>query len=213
MVKLFIFDFDSTLVSFETLDALAEGSVGKPTEIARITEAAMSGELDFGEALRQRVALLDVKKNDVLALGDLAWMQICPSIKRNREFFKQNETYIVSGGFVEVITPVAIELGIPVDNIFANRFIYDDENRVIGVQEGPLAHENGKSVVVSALKRPDATIVMIGDGWSDYQVRQSGAADTFYAFTEVVHREKVCAGCDCVAPTFEHILEREGIAL
>ncbi|MDP2742800.1 MAG: phosphoserine phosphatase SerB, partial [Hydrogenophaga sp.] len=56
--KLIAFDMDSTLISIECVDEIAD-AVGKKTEVAAITEAAMRGEItDYKESLRQRVALL-----------------------------------------------------------------------------------------------------------------------------------------------------------
>jgi phosphoserine phosphatase len=57
MLKLAVFDFDSTLMDGETIDFFAE-ELGLGEEVSKITEAAMSGELDFFESLQQRVGLL-----------------------------------------------------------------------------------------------------------------------------------------------------------
>ena len=57
MLKLAVFDFDSTLMDGETIDFFAE-ELGFGEEVSKITEAAMSGELDFFESLQQRVGLL-----------------------------------------------------------------------------------------------------------------------------------------------------------
>ncbi len=57
-MKLFVFDFDSTLMDGETIDFLAE-ELGLKEKVARITEMAMKGELDFFESLTTRVSLLE----------------------------------------------------------------------------------------------------------------------------------------------------------
>ena len=75
----FIFDFDSTLVAFETLELLAElalptGAEGEAVraEIARLTDAAMAGEVAFQDALKRRLELLDLRREHVQAAADRA---------------------------------------------------------------------------------------------------------------------------------------------
>ena len=73
----FVFDFDSTLVRIETLEALADLALTGAAdaseiraEVARLTDQAMAGEVDFGEALRRRLALLPLTRDHVRALAD-----------------------------------------------------------------------------------------------------------------------------------------------
>jgi len=200
-MKTFVFDFDSTLVDFETLDLLAEVSGADAAEIAAITNRAMTGEIDFGEALRQRMALLRANGDHVEKVYRQAVGRLTPSVARNREFFAENDVFIVSGGFREIIEPVADHLGIPRANVFANHFVW--ENGVIVGAGGPLSYEGAKPKVVAALGRKD--VVMVGDGWSDWQVREQGAANFFYAFTEIVRREAVVKVCDAEASKIETI--------
>jgi len=71
-----IFDFDSTLVDFETLEALADtaladapGAADKRAQIAALTDQAMAGEIEFGEALRRRLALLPLTRAHAICFG------------------------------------------------------------------------------------------------------------------------------------------------
>ena len=215
-----IFDFDSTLVQFETLEALADLALaGDPTaasvraQIAALTDQAMAGEIDFGHALRQRLALLPLTREQVEALADRAVAALTPSVKRNIEFFEKNagDILIISGGFREVIAPVARYLGVAPDRVLCNDLLYDGAGRVVGVDDtNPLSRENGKPKTIQALNLT-GPVVMVGDGWNDAEVKLGGAADRFYAFTEVVRRERVVEAADAEAASLDEVLYAEGL--
>ena len=216
-----IFDFDSTLVRIETLEALAdialEGHgdvVSIRAQVASLTDRAMTGEVDFGEALRARLAMLPLTRAHVLALADRILDEGTPSVRRNLRFFNENAANIIilSGGFREIIAPVAERLGVSPDRVICNDLIYDAEGRVTGVDDAnPLSHENGKPTVIKALglKGP---VVMVGDGWNDAEVKLGGAADRFYAFTEIARRDKVVAVAYAEAKSIDELLHAEGLA-
>ncbi|QQQ18741.1 phosphoglycerate dehydrogenase [Brevundimonas vitis] len=216
----FIFDFDSTLVRIETLEALADIALaGRPeaeatrAEIARLTDAAMNGQIGFGEALRRRLALLPLTHEHVQTLADRILDEGTPSVRRNLRFFQDNAERIVilSGGFREIIAPIAERLGVRADRVLCNDLVYDDEGRVIGVDDAnPLSHADGKPQVIQSLGlgRP---VVMVGDGWNDAEVKLAGAADRFYAYTEIVRRERVVQVADAEAPSMDELLHAEGM--
>jgi D-3-phosphoglycerate dehydrogenase len=157
----FIFDFDSTLVRIETLEALAEialsdapDSAAKKAEIAALTDQAMTGQVDFGTALRRRLDLLALTRGHVEALTDRILDEASASLRRNVDFFERHaeRVYILSGGFREVIAPLAARLGVAPDHVLANDLIYDDEGRVTGVDDAnPLSRDNGKPEVIKSL--------------------------------------------------------------
>ena len=217
----FIFDFDSTLVRIETLEALADialsdapDAVARKAEIAALTDQAMSGQVDFGTALRRRLALLGLNRSHVETLTDRILDEASASIRRNLDFFERHaeRVYILSGGFREVIAPLAVRLGIAADHVLANDLIYDAEGRVTGVDEAnPLSRDNGKPEVIKALNLT-GPVVMVGDGWTDAEVKLAGAADRFYAFTEVVSRPKVIEVADATAASLDEVLFAEGVA-
>ena len=217
----FIFDFDSTLVRIETLEALADialsdapDAAAKKAEIAALTDQAMTGQVDFGTALRRRLDLLALNRSHVEALTDRILDEASASIRRNVDFFERHaeRVYILSGGFREVIAPLAARLGIAADHILANDLIYDAEGRVTGVDDAnPLSRENGKPEVIKALNLT-GPVVMVGDGWTDAEVKLAGAASRFYAFTEVVSRPKVIEVADATAASLDEVLFAEGVA-
>lgn len=217
----FIFDFDSTLVRIETLEALADialsdapDAAAKKAEIASLTDQAMTGQLDFGTALRRRLELLALNRSHVEALSDRILDEASASIRRNVDFFERHaeRVYILSGGFREVIAPLAERLGIAADHVLANDLIYDAEGRVTGVDDAnPLSRDNGKPEVIKALNLT-GPVVMVGDGWTDAEVKLVGAADRFYAFTEVVSRAKVIEVADATAASLDEVLFAEGVS-
>lgn len=217
----YIFDFDSTLVRIETLEALAEIALaGAPdaaairAEVAALTDQAMTGDLPFGEALRRRLALLPLTRAHVAELADRILDEGTPSVRRNLRFFRENADRIVilSGGFREIVAPLAAHLHIPPGRVLCNDLTYDADGRVTGVEAAnPLSEAGGKPAVIKALGL-SGPVVMIGDGWTDAEVKLAGVADRFHAFTEIVRRERVVAAADAEAPSMDEFLHAEGLA-
>ena len=220
-VPTFVFDFDSTLVRVETLEALAEivldgraDAEAVRAEIARLTDQAMAGEIDFGAALRRRLELLQARREHVEALADRIVGTITPSVQRNARFFAEHgeRVIIISGGFREVILPVAEALGVSPDRVLANDLAYDADGRIVGVDEAnPLSRSGGKPQALKALGL-SGPVVMVGDGATDAEVKEAGAADRFYAFTEIVRRAPVVARADAEAASLDEVLHAEGVA-
>ncbi len=216
-----VFDFDSTLVGFESLDELASIALeGRPdrevvlAEVRALTERAMSGELAFQDALAQRLTRLPLTRSHVQALAQRAVAGLTPSVRQNREVFRRlgNQVAIVSGGFEDIIQPAADWLGIAADKVRANRLLYDTEGRVTGVDTTrATAQAGGKVDAVRDLNLP-GPVVMVGDGWTDAEVKQAGAADRFYAFTEVVRRAPVIAAADAEVRSLDELLHAEGLS-
>jgi D-3-phosphoglycerate dehydrogenase len=206
--KTYIFDFDKTIVSVESLELLAQICLEhnpKKKEIIdkieNITEKGMRGELPFEESLKQRFKLLSPTQADIDICAKKLKKHITKSLLRNKAFFKKNRDaiFIVSGGFKELIIPTASLLGIPQDHIYANEIV----NGTFDITN-PLVHTDGKVTVVKSLKRNN--IVVIGDGYTDSQVKEMGAAEHFVAFTEHVARESVTKNADEVVGSFDEFL-------
>jgi D-3-phosphoglycerate dehydrogenase len=216
-VTRYLIDFDSTLVAAETLDVWAEVSLThasdrdtRMAEVQALTERAMSGELGFDEALRGRLALLDVRREHLPEVTQRVGAALTDSARRHAGFLASDQVQIVSGGFEEVIGPVLAPLGVRPAQIHANRFLWDGDGRAIGVDPAsPLAHDRGKIAVARAL---GGEAVMVGDGWTDLEVWASGAAARFYAYTGVVARPAVLARAERTASTLDDLLRQEAVA-
>ncbi|MBC7798549.1 MAG: HAD-IB family phosphatase [Pyrinomonadaceae bacterium] len=210
-----IIDFDSTFTKVEGLDELANiALVNNPNrevivaQIKRLTEAGMNGEISFAESLTRRVKMLQANETHITALIEFLRENVTGSILRNKAFFRENQAriYVLSGGFYEFIAPVVTELGILPNHIFANNFRFNSNGNIIGVDEiNLLAHDGGKVKTVQMLGLSGETII-IGDGFTDYEIKRAGLATKFYAFTENVRREKVVEVADKVVSSFDEFL-------
>lgn len=214
MKKYYIFDFDSTFVQTESLEELFAYSLAndpdrqtKVQQIQEITNLGMEGKLDFGESLKHRMKLLKANKTDVQKVAQMLTDKVSPSIQRNKEFFqkKRSVIYIISGGFKEIIWQVVKDFGILENHILANEFIYKD-GQIIGYnQDNFCAKTNGKALAVKNLKL-NGEVIIIGDGMTDYQIKQQGYADYFYAFTENISRDPVVKVADKVLNNLDQLI-------
>lgn len=215
MKNYYIIDFDSTFTQVEALDELARISLeNNPNreqilkDIEGFTNLAMEGKISFRESLAGRVALLQANKEHLEKLIKHLKKKVSKSFDRNREFFKQNaETVlIVSGGFKEFITPVVSRYGILEKNIYANTFKFDEQGQIIGYDENnPLSYEGGKVKLLKELNL-QGRVFGIGDGYSDFQLKESGLIEKFFAFTENIARQSVTEKADHVTPSFDEFL-------
>lgn len=203
--KTLVFDFDSTLIAAEGLELLAAEALRERADarsvletITSITNMGMRGEIPLEEALARRLALISLNRTHVAAAQSRVLSFLSPSVRINRDFFTAHADaiYIVSGGFVDLIYPISDALGIDRSRVYANAFVYDRDN-VVGIHDAPTAKKNGKAITIMGLPalRP---IVMVGDGYTDYEVKMLGAADSFIAYTETVARDVVTSVADSV---------------
>lgn len=215
-----ILDFDSTFVSVEALELLGEivleadpERAAKMAEVKALTDQAMNGDVGFGQALARRIEILKPRREHVAALVAQLKDKVTPSIRRNREFLERSgeRVFIVTGGFHEYVDPIVAEFGVSADRVLANRLLYGPDDVATGVDATlPLSRDGGKIEAVRALSL-EGDVVVVGDGWTDYEIRQAGAADRFYAFVETAARPKVTAVADAVASSFDEVLHAEGL--
>ncbi len=215
MSPYFIIDFDSTFTQVEALDELARISLKTHPDrekiyqqIEDLTNAAMEGRLSFSESLEGRVKLLQANQTHLKQLIRHLKRKVSASFSRNKVFLRdhQDKVLIVSGGFKEFIIPVVTEYHIKKENIYANTFVFDEEGNIIGYdKENPLSQEGGKVKLLKKLNLP-GEIFGIGDGHSDFQLKESGMIDTFFAFTENIERKAVAEKADHITPSFDEFL-------
>ena len=213
--KYFVIDFDSTFTKVEAFDVLADISLSDHPEkelrkrkIAEITDKGMDGSISFRESLEQRLTLLAPTRKHLPFLIKELKGKVSESFKRNKEFFQEHSDniYIISNGFREFIEPIVTEFGVKTENILANEFKFDDSGRVIGFdQDNPLSANGGKAKLLQKLNLP-GDIYVIGDGYTDYEIKQAGLANKFFAFTENVERETVKSKADHITPSLDEFL-------
>ncbi|MEQ9426437.1 MAG: phosphoglycerate dehydrogenase [Cyclobacteriaceae bacterium] len=213
--KYFVIDFDSTFTRVEALDVLGEISLAHNPEkevilqkIKELTDQGMDGGLSLNESLEARLKLLQAHRDHLPELIERLRTKVSASFKRNRVFFDSHpeKVYIISNGFKEFIVPIVTEFGIAANNVYANTFKFDEAGNIIGYdEEGLMASNNGKAKQVRALELK-GEVMVIGDGYTDYEIKKDGAAKKFYAFTENVQRQKVLDNADHIAPDLDEIL-------
>lgn len=167
--RLVVMDVDSTLIQDEVIDLLA-ARAGREAEVAEVTAAAMRGDLDFAESLRARVATLAGLPESVLDEVRAA-IRLTPGARTLVRTLKRLgfTVAVVSGGFIEVVGPLAAELEI--DHAHANRLDINQEGLLTGGLVGEIVDRQGKA---EALRRfaaaehlPMSRTVAIGDGAND----------------------------------------------
>jgi phosphoserine phosphatase len=167
-MRLVVMDVDSTLVQGEVIEMLAERA-GCREQVAAVTDAAMRGDLDFEQSLRDRVALLEGL--DATALDDVYdAITLAPGARTLVRTLKRlgYRFGIVSGGFTRVTDRIAADLGI--DFAAANELEVVD-GRLTGRIVGPVVDRAGKAEALRRFARetgvaPAATVA-IGDGAND----------------------------------------------
>ena len=217
----FVIDFDSTFTKVEGLDELAvialkghkdqDKIVG---QIKSITDRGMAGEIGFAQSLKERVALLPANRSHVTELIEFLMGEISDSFARNEAFIRENaeHIYIVSSGFKDFIVPVAMTMGVLEKNVYANTFTYDADGNITGYDEtNLLSMDKGKVKLLRDLDM-EGDIYAIGDGYTDYEMREAGLANKFFAFTENVERQKVTDKADEIVASFDEFLFINGLS-
>lgn len=195
-----IFDFDSTLVTCETLEELVAGQLeGDPSRADRyraMTEAGMSGGWTFAESLAARLSIAAPGLADIEAFTarlEEVWTEGMPDLVRKLHR-RGHEVWIVSGAPLEVVRAAGARLGVPRDRVRGVRLLWDPKGRFLSVDPGdPFARSKveGLAGLAGAWERPR---LMIGDGLTDRAVYDQGLVDHFIPFTAHVRREIILRG-------------------
>ena len=167
-MRLIVMDVDSTLIQGEVIEMLAERA-GCLAQVAAVTEAAMRGELDFEQSLRERVALLEGL--DASALDQVyASVVLAPGARTMVRTLKRlgYRFAIVSGGFTQITDRIAEDLDI--DFAAANELEIVD-GRLTGRIVGPVVDRAGKAAALRGFAAevgvPTAATIAVGDGAND----------------------------------------------
>lgn len=202
--NIFVFDFDSTVVSVESFDELifeslknldTETLLKKKKEIENITNQGMEGIIDLKQSLSLRIKIANINQNLINIFNKKIVNYISKGIVEIIKFLhsKDQLVFILSGGFLENIYPVVEKLNIKKEYCFANNFIKEGDD-VVGIDfTNPLSTSSGKIEIINKLKKvynPEK-IFCIGDGVSDLKPFQKGIADYFLGFGQNKVRDVV----------------------
>lgn len=175
-VQLVVLDVDSTIIQQEVIDILASYA-GVAAQVSEITHRAMNGELDFTQSLEKRVALLkglpvsaltEVRTDIVFTPGAAT---LCRTLRR-----LGFHVALVSGGFLEVVEPLAAELGVV--DVRANRLEIAD-GALTGKLVGPVLDRVGKAQALREFAQkyqvPMSRTIAVGDGANDLDMLSAAA--------------------------------------
>mgnify|MGYP000403939758 CR=1 FL=1 len=209
-MRLCVLDVDSTLITAEVIELIAERA-GTRARVAEITERAMRGELDFSASLAERVATLAGVPDTVFA-DVLAEVRLTPGARELVAGLQDRgwEVALVSGGFAEVVGPLAASLGIT--RYRANRLEAVD-GRLTGRTVGPVVN---REVKAETLREFAAEVgcaledaVAIGDGANDLDMMAvAGLGIAFNAKPVVQERADVALNAPRLDAALDVILAR-----
>ncbi len=205
MKRLIAFDVDSTLLRVESLDLAVEKALtGAPEERASreqlhaLTAGGMSGKIALRDSLETRIALARMDRPLVTEVAELLRKRVTPGMKPALAALRAqgDELHAVSGGFLDLLEPVLGDLGFSRGHVHANRFVYEAD-RVTGLDEDiPLSRNGGKIEILQVIGAGAEETIMVGDGMTDFEAFEGGAADRFIGFGVVVQREIVLAAAE-----------------
>lgn len=181
---LVVMDMDSTLISIECIDEIADIQGLKP-QVAAITEEAMRGEIDFAESLRRRVALLEGLDEGALQRVYDERLKLNPGAETMLAALKQHgiKTLLVSGGFVFFTERLKARLGL--DHAHANTLEIID-GKLTGKVLGDILDAQAKADWLVKMRdelglKPEQVIAM-GDGANDLKMMtQAGVSIAYHA--------------------------------
>lgn len=213
--KNYIIDFDSTFTQVEALDILGEIALNdhpqkeeRLAQIKAITDEGMNGSLTFRESLVKRLEILDANQKHLPLLVKELKGKVSKSFRHNKEFFSSHSDhiFIISNGFKDFIVPIVAEYHIKESNVFANSFEFDEHGNIVGFDEDNDLSVNGGKAEQLKKMNLEGDVYVIGDGYTDYEIKAAGMANKFYAFTENVERENVTEKADHVTPSLDEFL-------
>ncbi len=167
--QMLVADMDSTMISVECIDELADYA-GVKAQVAEVTEQAMRGELDFEAALKARVALLRDLDESAIDRCLEERVRLTPGAKILVRTMRAHgaSCLLVSGGFTRFADPVAERIGF--DQAISN-VLETKDGRLTGTVEQPIFGADGKleAMKAAALERrlPLAAVMAVGDGAND----------------------------------------------
>jgi phosphoserine phosphatase len=191
--RLIVFDVDGTLIDAEMIDELAQAA-GVGGKVSEITSRAMNGEIEFKEALKERVRLL--KGFDASVLESIVEnLDVTPGAEELITSLKAlgYKVALISGGFIQFVERIKEKLGI--DYVYANTLVIED-GKLTGELVEPIIDAERKAELMREIAEKEnllmEQVVAVGDGANDrFMLQNSGLGIALYP-KEVL--QKVAAG-------------------
>lgn len=188
---LVVMDMDSTLITIECIDEIADMYHLKP-QVSVITEAAMRGEIDFAESLRRRVALLEGLEESALQRVYDERLQLSPGAETMLAKLREYgiKTLLVSGGFVFFTERLKARLGL--DFAYANTLEIID-GKLSGKVLGDILDAKGKADMLlrtrDVLALNGKQVIAMGDGANDLKMMTQASVSIAYHAKPVVRSQ------------------------
>ncbi|XP_055882091.1 phosphoserine phosphatase-like isoform X2 [Biomphalaria glabrata] len=204
------FDVDSTVIKDEGLDDLAN-YCGVGPQVEAMTLKAMGGGMTFREALTQRLNIVKPTRQTVENFIVDHPSTFSPNIKELIALLKSlnKQVYLVTGGFRSIITPVANDLNIPQEHLFANTLLFNEDGSYAGFDTSSLTSESGgKARVVQHIKDTYKvkTVVFVGDGATDMEA--CPPSDGFIGYGGNVVRAAVKKNAAWFVTDFQELIDQ-----
>lgn len=202
--RFIFFDVDSTLVTIEGIDVLAGGN----PEIAKLTDAAMNGEIPLDQVYARRLEMIRPTREAVERLAQRYVESMVDGAEETIRTLREAgaQVHLVTAGIAQAILPLASHLGVPQRAVhavalrFNERGEYDDFDR-----RTFLTRPGGKELVVRDVRaRSHGKAAFIGDGVSDLEAK--AAVDLFIGFGGVCVRERVRDNAEVFVRTMRELL-------
>ena len=209
--RLLIADMDSTMITVECIDELADYA-GIKAQVSAVTEAAMRGELDFAGALDARVALLAGLDEAVIARCLAERVRIMPGAKPLVQTMRARGAtcVLVSGGFTRFAEPVAAEIGF--HRAIANVLLVAD-GKLTGTVAKPIVDAGTKEATLAAetarLDLSHGDTLAVGDGANDLPMIRAAGLGVAYRAKPIV---AAAAGARVENADLTALLYAQGIA-
>jgi phosphoserine phosphatase len=182
--KLLLADMDSTVIGQECINELAY-EVGKKAQVAKITEQAMLGEIDFETSLRERVAMLQNLREDTVTRVLTKKITVTNGARLLVQTMRGNRAYtvLVTSGFSAFAAPVTEKVGF---NEFQANVLCVEERRFNGKLEEPVLGPQAKRDILIRLREkdflPKVQTMAVGDGANDLaMLAEAGLGIAFHA--------------------------------
>ena len=205
------FDVDSTLVSIEGLDWIAEQK-GIGDQVKILTEKSMNGEIPMEEIFTRKMYIISPTRQDFERLGQAYITSVVDDAPEVVAALQElgHTVGIITGNFNPAVSLLADHLGIPANHTHTNRIVFGATGEFVGFAgDHPLSSSQGKAQVIQKLKN-GSPVYYVGDSAGDMET--APFIDLFIGYGGVVEREKVknqaetFISCFSLAPLLEILL-------
>lgn len=207
--KYIALDVDSTLCTIEGIDELARHREVYAA-VAQLTRQAMGGQVPMSEVFAARLGLIQPTETDLEWLAQQYQQHRHPLVGDFCRWLIAHDwdIFLITGGYRSAILPLAKDLGLTDDHVFANQLLFDTKGKYSGWDQAiPLWKTSGKREIIEQLKPTHPGYwVMMGDAQTD--LLTTPAVNQFICFTGIAHRSAVVDQSSLVCQTYAEVITR-----